>query len=33
VRDFRAMLASVAPYGYFDMGNNRVKAHLETSDD
>jgi len=33
VRNFRAMLASVAPHGYFDMSNNRVKAHMETSDD
>jgi hypothetical protein len=33
LRDFRAMLASVAPYGYFDTSNNRVKAHVETSDD
>ena len=33
VRNFRAMLASVAPYGYFDMSNNRVKAHMETSND
>jgi len=33
VRDFRAMLASVAPYGYFDMSNNRVKAHVEIADD
>jgi len=33
IQDFRAMLDSVAPYGYFDMTNNRVKAHLETAND
>jgi hypothetical protein len=33
VRDFRAMLAGVAPCGYYDMTSNRVKAHVETSDD
>jgi len=33
VRDFRAMLESAAPYGYFDTANNRVKAHMETTDD
>ena len=27
--DFRAMLESVAPYGYFDHKTNRVKAHVE----
>ena len=29
VRDFRAMLASVAGYGYYDEETNRVKAHVE----
>ena len=33
VKDFRAMLASVAPYGYYDTTNNKVKAHVESSDD
>jgi len=33
VSDFRAMLESSAPYGYFDVSNNRVKAHMETTDD
>jgi len=27
------MLESSAPYGYFDVSNNRVKAHMETTDD
>ena len=29
IRDFRAMLASVADYGYYDLETNRVKAHVE----
>jgi hypothetical protein len=29
VRDFRAMLESVEPYGYYDRAANRVKAHVE----
>lgn len=33
VRDYRAMLAGVAPYGYYDTTRNRVKAHVETADD
>ena len=33
VREFRAMLASVAPYGYYDAKNNKVKAHVENTDD
>jgi len=33
VRDFRAMLESAAPHDYFDTTNNRVKAHMETTDD
>jgi hypothetical protein len=33
VRNFSAMMASAAPYGYFDTSNNRVKAHVETFDD
>jgi hypothetical protein len=28
---FRDMLASVAAYGYSDLENNRVKAHVEQS--
>ena len=33
VDNFRAMLTSVAPYGYYDVTTNRVKAHVETLDD
>jgi len=33
VSDFRAMLENSAPYGYFDNSNNRVKAHMESTDD
>jgi len=29
VRNFRAMLESVEPYGYYDRAANRVKAHVE----
>ena len=29
IADFRAMLASVAVYGYYDEKTNRVKAHVE----
>ena len=29
IDQFRAMLASVAPYGYYDQTTNRVKAHVE----
>ena len=29
VTDFYAMLASSAPYGYFDEATNKVKAHVE----
>jgi hypothetical protein len=32
VRDFRAMLDSVEPYGYYDRAANRVKAHVERAD-
>lgn len=32
LRDFRAMLAAVAPYGYYDKAGNRVKAHVEIAD-
>ena len=32
VQDFRAMLASVEPYGYYDKATNRVKAHVEIAD-
>jgi hypothetical protein len=29
VLDFRAMLESVEPYGYYDRAANRVKAHVQ----
>ena len=29
VRNFRAMLESVEPYGYYDRAANLVKAHVE----
>jgi hypothetical protein len=32
VRNFRAMLDSVEPYGYYDRVANRVKAHVERAD-
>jgi hypothetical protein len=32
VQDFRAMLANVAPYGYYDSSKNLVKAHVEAID-
>jgi hypothetical protein len=32
LQDFRAMLASVAPYGYYDKATNKVKAHVEQPD-
>jgi hypothetical protein len=32
VRDFRAMLASAAPYGFYDEVTNKVKAHVELID-
>jgi len=32
VQDFRAMLASAAPYGFYDEVTNKVKAHVETVD-
>jgi len=32
VQDFRAMLASAAPYGFYDEVTNKVKAHVETID-
>ena len=33
VGDYRAMLAGVAPYGYYDETTNRVKAHVEDATD
>jgi hypothetical protein len=33
VSDFRAMLETAAPYGYFETTSNRVKAHMETTYD
>ena len=32
VQDFRAMLVSSEPYGYYDKTTNKVKAHVEISD-
>lgn len=32
LRDFRAMLASAAPYGFYDEASNKVKAHVEPGD-
>ena len=32
IESFRAMLAGVADYGYYDAKNNRVKAHVEYAD-
>ena len=32
VEDFRAMLVSAAPYGFYDETTNKVKAHVETAD-
>ena len=32
VKDFRAMLTSAAPYGFYDEATNKVKAHVETID-
>ena len=32
VRDFRAMLSSAAPYGFYDDATNKVKAHVELAD-
>ena len=32
VQDFRAMLASAAPYGFYDEATNKVKAHVEPVD-
>ena len=32
LRDFRAMLTSAAPYGFFDEATNKVKAHVELDD-
>ena len=32
LQDFRAMLKSVAPYGYYDEATNKVKAHVEPAD-
>jgi len=32
IRDFRAMLASAAPYGFYDEASNKVKAHVEPID-
>jgi hypothetical protein len=29
VEDFRAMLVSSAPYGFYDETTNKVKAHVE----
>ncbi len=31
VKDFRAMLVSAAPYGFYDETTNKVKAHVETA--
>ena len=32
VMDFRAMLTSVAQYGFYDEATNKVKAHVEPGD-
>lgn len=32
LQDFRAMLASAAPYGFYDVATNKVKAHVEPFD-
>jgi len=32
LEDFRAMLASAAPYGFYDEATNKVKAHVEPFD-
>ena len=32
VSDFRAMLISAAPYGFYDEATNKVKAHVEPVD-
>ena len=32
VKNFRAMLASAAPYGFYDEATNKVKAHVEIID-
>jgi hypothetical protein len=32
LQEFRAMLASAAPYGYYDEATNKVKAHVEPCD-
>ena len=31
VKDFRAMLVSAAPHGFYDETTNKVKAHVETA--
>jgi hypothetical protein len=32
LQGFRAMLVSVAPYGYYDKATNKLKAHVEKTD-
>jgi hypothetical protein len=32
LQNFRAMLVSAAPYGFYDGASNRVKAHVEPFD-